>query len=395
MTHAIATPPLFALPSGDVLYAALLARDPAFDGRAFVGVTSTGIFCRLTCPARKPLRQNCRFFESPAECLEAGFRPCLRCHPLAPEASADPSLAVLLAALEAEPARRWREGDVAAMGFDPSTVRRSFRRQFGMTFLEMARQRRLREGMATLAAGGRVIEAQFDAGFDSPAAFRVAFARLLGAAPSDMPKDALLQADWIDTPIGPMIAVADKHALHLLEFADRKALPAELARLRKMAGGIGLGRPAPIDQIAGELAAFFAGTSARFDTPLALHGSAFTRAVWDILRQIPPGTTRSYGEIARAMGRPEAARAVARANGANQIALVIPCHRVIGADGALTGYGGGLWRKQRLIELERGYALRHDRQPDHISQRADGGEARQPQRHEPRDPAQPDVAPHQ
>ena len=394
MTYAPATAPLFALPPEDVLYAALLARDPAFDGRAFVGVTSTGIFCRLTCPARKPLRANCQFFESPAECLAAGFRPCLRCHPLAPEASADPSIAALTAALEADPARRWREEDVVAMGFDPSTVRRSFRRQFGVTFLEMARQRRLREGMATLAAGGRVIEAQFDAGFDSPAAFRAAFSRLLGAAPAEM-KGALLQADWIDTPIGPMIAVADKRALHLLEFADRKALPAELARLRKMAGGIGLGRPAPIDQIAGELGAFFAGTSARFDTPLALHGSAFTKAVWQILRQIPPGTTRSYGEIARQMGRPEAARAVARANGANQIALVIPCHRVIGADGALTGYGGGLWRKQRLIELERGYASGHDRQPDDISQRADGGEARQPQRHEPRDPAQPDVAPHQ
>ena len=360
MTYSIAPLPLLApllaltLPSDDVLYAALLARDPAFDGRAYVGVTSTGIFCRLTCPARKPLRANCRFFASPADCLAAGFRACLRCHPLAPEAAADPCIAALTAALEADPTRRWREEDVAAMGFDPSTVRRSFRRQFGVTFLDMARQRRLREGMATLAAGGRVIEAQYDAGFDSPAAFRAAFARLLGAVPADM-KGALLQADWIDTPIGPMIAVADQRSLHLLEFADRKALPAELARLRKMAGGIGLGRPEPIDQMAGELGAFFAETSARFDTPLALHGSAFTRAVWEILRQIPPGTTRSYGEIARQMGRPEAARAVARANGANQIALVIPCHRVIGADGALTGYGGGLWRKQRLIELEAGF----------------------------------------
>jgi len=361
MTYPLAPLPLPApllaltLPPDDVLYAALLARDPAFDGRAYVGVTSTGIFCRLTCPARKPLRVNCRFFASPADCLAAGFRACLRCHPLAPEAAADPCIAALTAALEADPGRRWREEDVAGLGFDPSTVRRSFRRQFGVTFLEMARQRRLREGIATLAAGGRVIEAQYDAGFDSPAAFRAAFARLLGAAPAEM-KGALLQADWIDTPIGPMIAVADKRSLHLLEFADRKALPAELARLRKMAGGIGLGRPAPIDQMAAELGAFFAGTSAAFATPLALHGSAFTKQVWEILRQIPPGTTRSYGEIARQMGRPEAARAVARANGANQIALVIPCHRVIGADGALTGYGGGLWRKQRLIELEAAFS---------------------------------------
>ena len=348
---------LFDLPTDDTLYAALLARDPAYDGRAFVAVTSTGIFCRLTCPARNPRRENCRFFETAAACIEAGFRPCKRCHPLGAEAEADPAVQRLLPALHADPARRWSEADVAALGLDPSTVRRSFKRHFGMTFLEMARQARLAGGVRTLGAGGKVIEAQFDAGFESPSAFRAAIARLLGLAPGAFTGRERLRADWIDTPLGAMVAVSDAHALHLLEFVGRQALPAELRRLRLAAkGDLGFGRHRPTDQVEAELTAYFAGRSARFETPLAFHGSAFTRRVWHELCRIPAGETRSYSQVARAIGRPDAVRAVARANGANQIALVVPCHRVLGADGALTGYGGGLWRKQRLIALERAYA---------------------------------------
>jgi AraC family transcriptional regulator of adaptative response/methylated-DNA-[protein]-cysteine methyltransferase len=349
---------LIHLPNDDTLYEALVARDPGYEGRAYVGVTSTGVFCRLTCPAVKPKRDNCRFFETVAACLEAGFRPCRRCHPLAPAAEADPAIRTLLRALESDPARRWTEGDVVARGLDPSTVRRSFNRHYGMTFLELARLSHIRNGFETLSAGGRVIDAQLDAGFDSPSGFRVAFARFLGQPPSSFTGKELLKADWIDTPIGHMLAVSDRSSLHLLEFVDRKALPTELKKLNELShGGLGIGRYAPTDQIESELDAYFRGQSADFNVPLALRGSAFTRSIWNALRQIPAGETRSYGDVARAIGKPAAARAVARANGANQIALVIPCHRVIGADGALTGYGGGLWRKQRLIELERRFAV--------------------------------------
>lgn len=159
---------LFTLPDQDKLYDALVARDAAYEGRAYVGVISTGIFCRLTCPARKPKQENCRFFASVAECMADGFRPCKRCHPLQPAAEAEPSIKRLLEALEAQPERRWSEEDVIRMGFDPSTVRRSFRRHFGMTFLEMARQERLRHGFQALADGGRVIDAQIDAGLSLP-----------------------------------------------------------------------------------------------------------------------------------------------------------------------------------------------------------------------------------
>lgn len=342
------------MPDSKALYRALVARDPGFEGRALVGVTTTGIFCRLTCPARKPLEENCRWFATPAEALGAGFRPCLRCRPLAPEATGDPLVQRLLAALQVEPGRRWTEGEVAALGLDPSTVRRAFRRQFGMTFLELARQARLREGVQRLAGGEPVIEAQLDAGFDSASGFREAFARLFGHPPHAMrPGEAGLTADWIDTPLGGMIAVADARELHLLEFVGRKALGAELRRLSAGAGGrIALGRSAALDRTEAEMARYFAAESGDFTVPLAMHGTPFHRQVWDELRRIPAGATVSYGELARRIGRPTASRAVARANGANQIAVMIPCHRVIGADGSLTGYGGGLWRKQALIEIE-------------------------------------------
>lgn len=345
---------LFDLPDHHTLYRALLARDDRFDGQAYVGVTSTGIFCRLTCPARKPKPESCRFFASVGACIEAGFRVCKLCHPLAPMASADQAIATLLRALDERPEFRWREADIEAMGFDLSTVRRSFKRQFAMTFLEMARHRRLRDGFEALGAGSRVIDAQLDAGLSSPSAFRAAFARLLGRAPGHLGTTGLLLADWIKTPLGDMIAISSATHLHLLEFIDRKALKSEIATIEKaVKGRLGLGSYAPTEQIRDELAAFFGGQSACFTTPLALTGTPFARAVWAELQRIPPGVTKSHSQIAQQIGRPTATRAVARANGANQLALVIPCHRVIGADGSLTGYGGGLWRKQRLLELER------------------------------------------
>ena len=350
----------FDLPHDDILYDALLARDPAYEGRAYVAVSSTGIFCRLTCPARKPKRVNCHFYETVAHCLDAGFRPCRRCHPLKPAAESDPIVRKLLASLAQNPTYRWQEADIDLMGLDPSTVRRSFKRHFGMTFLEMARQRRLAYGLSTLE-DRPVIDAQLDAGFESPAAFRAAFTKLLGRPPAAFRKDALLLAEPIETPLGIMIAICDNNALHLLEFIDRKALPNELKRLRQMAKGhIGGGATSVTGQVRAELKAYFSGTSAQFKTPVALHGTEFTKTVWHALRLIPAGVTTSYSALARSIGAPQSTRAVARANGANQIALMIPCHRVLGADGSLTGYGGGLWRKQKLIDIEQRYARKAD-----------------------------------
>lgn len=347
---------MLTTPDDASLYDALLARDTAYDGRVFVAVRTTGVFCRLSCPARNPKRENCVFYETVAECVEAGYRPCLRCRPLAQAEAAEPAVRTLVAALDADPLRRWTEADVASLGVDPSTARRAFRRWFGATFLEIARMRRLGAGVGALAGGERVVDAQVAAGWESGSAFRAAFARIMGRAPGSFAAKPLLMADWIETPLGPMIAVASRRALMLLEFAERKALKRELAALDKAANGaLRFGRPEPVAQAGEELAAFHAGRSAQFETPLAPLGGPFAQTVWRALREIPPGETTTYGDLARALGRPTAARAVASANGANPIALMIPCHRVLGADGSLTGYGGGLWRKQRLIEIETVY----------------------------------------
>lgn len=339
------------LPSHDQLYAALLARDPNYEGQALVGVTSTGIFCRLTCPARKPRPENCRWFAGAAEARAAGFRPCKRCHP-----EAAPALVTALtAALEQDPARRWTEADLTALGHDPSTVRRLFRRQFGQSFLQMARAARLRAGAQALPES--VIAAQLDAGFESASGFRVAFRRLFGHAPQEMRGPGVALADWIDTPLGPMIAIADDLQLHLLEFTERKALPQGLRRISTHLGGrLGLGRTVITGRTEAALAAFLSGQDGRLDLPLRLHGTAFQQKVWQALRQIPPGETRSYAQLAAAIGAPTATRAVAAANAANRLALVVPCHRVIGADGQLSGYAGGVWRKRRLLDIEAAFA---------------------------------------
>lgn len=200
-----------------------------------------------------------------------------------------------------------------------------------------------------------------ESSFESDNAFRTAFAKILGTTPMSFSSDASLQASWFHTPLGAMIAVSDQRCLHLLEFSDRKALPTELRRLCPSIAptgfdnrfAVGFGKPPPAEQVEAELNDYFRLRSDVFNVSLAMHGTAFTRSVWCELQAIPAGKTCSYSDVALAVGRPAAVRAVARANGANQIAIVIPCHRVIGADGSLTGYGGGLWRKQKLIELER------------------------------------------
>ncbi len=338
----------------DVLYDALLARSPAYESFAYVGVRTTGVFCRLTCPARKPKRENCVFFATREQALDAGYRPCLRCRPMEPAPQASATVPRLESLLVTDPAKRWDERELESLGIDASTARRAFRARHGVTFLQAARAQRLGAAATRLATGAAVVEAQHDAGFESASGFRAAFAKLLGAAPARAPRLALLCAARIATPIGTMVAIADESALHLLEFANRTALPRELRRLvARTRSSIRFGRSGIVDSIERELAAYFAGSSTRFETPLMRHGSAFERSVWDALERIAPGTTTSYGAIAAALGHRDAARAVARANGTNQIAIVVPCHRVVAADGALTGYGGKLWRKRWLLAHER------------------------------------------
>jgi AraC family transcriptional regulator of adaptative response/methylated-DNA-[protein]-cysteine methyltransferase len=341
------------MPDDETFYAALAARDPEYEGVFYVGVRTTGVFCRPTCPARPPKRENCEFFPDVQQALLASYRPCQRCRPLSlPDETSD-VVRRLVDAVERTPDKRWRDADFDALDVHASTARRQFRRRFGMTFVAYARARRLGAALKAIRAGEPVIAAQLEAGYESGSGFRDAFAKILGAPPASGAARALFAA-WLDTPLGPMTAIGDEEALYLLEYVDRRGLERQIERLRIRTGaGILPGRTGPIAQIERELAGYFARRLMRFETKLARLGSPFQNAVWDALRTIPPGETRSYAEIARAVGKPRAVRAAAQANGANPFAIVIPCHRVIGADGGLGGYGGGLTRKRWLLDHER------------------------------------------
>ncbi len=260
----------------------------------------------------------------------------------------------LLEAVEENPEKRWKDKDFRALSVDASTARRQFKRRFGMTFVEYARARRMGLAMKQIRAGKAVIDAQLSTGYESSSGFRDAFSRIMGAAPTKSGHSNILKTSWLDTPLGPMIAISDEKDLYLLEFVDRRGLEREVERLRKKTkSAIIPGRTKPINSIEDELKSYFEGVLMEFKTPIFFLGSPFQRRVWEELKKIPSAETRSYSEIADAIGKPTACRAVAQANGANQIAIVIPCHRVINTNGELGGYGGGLARKKWLINHEK------------------------------------------
>ncbi|MGH6734874.1 MAG: bifunctional transcriptional activator/DNA repair enzyme AdaA [Methyloceanibacter sp.] len=338
-------------------FCALKRRDASYEGIFVVGVRTTGIFCRPTCPARKPLRANVEFFPGKSEALYAGFRPCLRCKPMNVGGTVPPLVETLRLEVEQRLAEPLRDRDLIDMGIEPSTARRQFQRYFGMSFHAYQRARRMGSALAAVRNGSNVLDTQLAHGFESPSGFREAFAKLFGAAPSKANGVHCLYARWIETPLGAILALAHDSGLCVLDWVDRRGLEREIVRLRqKTKFAIVPGDHPVLEQAERELGEYFAGTRTRFTLPLAPRGTDFQRLVWEALLQIPPGETRSYAEIAKRIGAPKAVRAVARANGDNFRGIVIPCHRVIGSDGSLTGYGGGLARKQWLLDHERSMA---------------------------------------
>ena len=336
-------------------YKALLEKNPEYEGTFFVGVKTTGVFCRPTCPARKPKSENCEFFRSAEEALIASYRPCLRCQPLSPPNSLPKDIQALIAAIEKNPEKRWKDWDLKAFSLDPSTVRRQFKARFGMTFVQYARAKRMGIALKDIHSGKSVIDAQLDTGFESSSGFRDAFTKIMGAAPFKKGAHQMfLQAAWIDTPLGPMVGISDENALYLLEFINRRALETEIRNLReKLGASVVPGETAPLTSIKKELELYFQETLTQFKTPIHLFGTPFQQTVWKALLKIPYGKTIGYAELAKRIGRPKAFRAVANANGKNQLAIIIPCHRVINTNGDLGGYGGGLQRKKWLLDHER------------------------------------------
>lgn len=343
------------LPAQSEMISAFLSADGAYDGVFYTAVKTTGIFCRPSCTARKPKPENVQFFARAKDAILSGFRPCKRCRPLEDPGGRPDWIEGLLREIDDQPLRRWRDADLRERGLSPERVRRWFKSELGMTFHAYSRARRLGEAIGQIRDGDNVMGAAYDAGFESLSGFHEALRQATGLTPRKAAESIVVTLTRISTPLGPMIAGATDDAVCLLEFADRRMLPTQIRRLHQRLNCLFVpGRNAALDRLTSELEEYFNGKRTRFSVPVETPGTAFQRAVWRALVEIQYGETTSYGELAERLGRPTAVRAVARANGDNRIAVLIPCHRVIGKDGELTGYGGGLWRKRRLLDVETG-----------------------------------------
>jgi AraC family transcriptional regulator, regulatory protein of adaptative response / methylated-DNA-[protein]-cysteine methyltransferase len=343
------------LPSMGEMERAVQRRDASYDGIFFVGVRTTGIFCRPSCPAKTPLVRNRQYFATAREAIFAGYRPCKRCRPLDTNGRPPGWAQRLLSMVEKAPLGRLTDADLRALQIDPARARRYFLQHYGMTFHAYCRGRRMGKALEQIRLGAPLDDVALGHGYDSHSGFRDAFTRTFGQPPGRSRTADCLVVGWVESPLGPLIVAAKKEGVCLLEFTDRRMLETQFTTLRKQfACAIVPGDHEHLDHLKDELARYFARELQEFTVPVLYPGSPFQQAVWKQLLQIPYGETRSYEAVACAIGCQGAQRAVGRANGQNRIAIVIPCHRVVNKGGQLGGYGGGLWRKQFLLDLERG-----------------------------------------
>lgn len=348
MTHPV--PAQAAMPDADTCWSAFMARDRRSDGQFVGAVLTTGIYCKASCPARHPRRENMIFFPDPAAARGAGFRACLRCRPdeVGRDQQAVEAAIRLIRAAETPP----RLEEMAAhVGYAPHHFHRLFKRITGLTPAAYARDLRAERLKAALDAPGSVTEAIYDAGYNAASRAYADARRHLGMTPSawrDGGRGADIRHIVVDTGLGPLLVAATATGLCRISFDEGEA--ALRARFPKA-------RILPADAVLERWAAAVIGLIERpaepVDLPLDLGGTNFQQAVWAALRAIPPGETRSYGEIATAIGRPGAVRATGTACGDNRLALLIPCHRVLRQDGSLGGYAYGIERKRILLDQER------------------------------------------
>lgn len=336
------------------MYQALLNRDSSYEGLFYAAIKTTGIFCRPSCRARKPKRENVEFFTTAMEALQSGYRPCKICTPLEQPDQTPGYIRKILLDIEKNPAQKIRDGDLRARGIEPSRIRRWFLKHHGMTFHTYQRLYRINTAFKKIQNGESVTGTAYDSGYESLSGFTDSFKTVFGVSPKNSMDKRIIDVARITSPLGTMFACAVEEGLCLLEFTDRRMLETELKQLAgNLHAEVIQGFNNHIKTVKEQLEEYFKGERKEFTVPLFTPGTPFQRSVWDALRTIPYAQTISYQQQAKMIGKPKAVRAVANANGMNRIAIIIPCHRVIGSDGTLTGYGGGLWRKKWLLDHER------------------------------------------
>ncbi len=339
----------------DQKYNAIGNQDTQYEGIFITGVTSTGIFCRPSCRARKPLAKNVVFFDTPQQALQSGLRPCKVCKPMEQMGETPGYVTVLIRELHGNPYLRIKDYDLRQRGVEPSHIRRWFKKHHNMTFHAYQRLLRVNAAFNSIKKGGSVTDAAFDSGYNSLSGFAEGYRSIFGSSATAEEEKNVINIVRFTSPIGPMFACATDQGICLLEFTDRRMLETEFKDLRKRLQAVILpGEHPHLTHLQSELAEYFSGKRKTFTVPLHTPGTDFQQTVWDALQQIPYGETRTYKQQAVAINNPKAVRAVASANGKNRVGILIPCHRVIGSDGSLVGYGGGLHRKKWLLDLEEG-----------------------------------------
>ena len=337
-----------------IMYKALVDKDVSFEGTFIAAVKTTGIFCRPTCTARKPKEENVEFFSTTKEAILRGYRPCKVCNPLEKLGETPVYIKELLNDLNTNPSLKYKDWDLIQRGIEPEKLRRWFLKNHGITFHAYQRMFRINSAFNKIQNGESVTSVAFDAGYESLSGFNDSFKTIFGVSPSNSKEQKVINLMRLETPLGTMYAGAVEQGICLLEFTDRKMLETELKSLSKLLNArIIQGANKHFNLLSDQLGEYFEGKRKEFSVPLFTPGSEFQQTVWKELQNIPYGSTRSYKQQAQALKRPEAIRAVANANGMNRISILIPCHRVIGEDGNLTGYGGGIWRKKWLLDMEK------------------------------------------
>ena len=336
-------------PSDDDCWSAALARDRAFDGRFVSGVLSTGIYCRPSCPARHPHRHNVRFFANGAEARAAGLRACKRCSP--DDVSRDErAVLAAIAAIKAAEQSLALAALAAETGYSPSHFQRVFTRHTGLSPAAYARALMAERAAAALTDGGTVTDAIYAAGYSAPSRFYEANQGRLGMTPSAWAgggKGVTIHWAVVETSLGSMLVAATEKGVCRLSFNEgRAALETRFPNAELAEGG------ARFAALLGQVVDAVEAPGDFSHIPLDVKGTAFQEAVWRELQRIPAGETRTYAQLAAAVGRPKAVRAAGSANGANNVAVLIPCHRVIRTGGHLGGYAYGLEIKRKLLEKE-------------------------------------------